>query len=270
MKLHKQKTMNRINNLFRHKPQDILNVYFTAGYPELESTTEILEHLEVAGVDMVEIGMPYSDPLADGPTIQKSSTIALENGMSVSKLFSQLEGIRSKIKIPVILMGYLNPVIQYGAEAFFAKCSEVGVDALILPDMPLYEYKTFYKDLFNTNGIKPIFLITPGTSVERIRKIDALTDAFIYVVSTASTTGKSQGFSPETISYFDKIKNMNLKNPTLIGFGISDNKSFKKACEYTSGAIIGSEFIRVLERSGGSKQGIQEFVEQIRGKVLTE
>ncbi len=261
--------MNRINKLFQRKQKGILNIYCTAGYPELEATRTILHHLELAGTDMVEIGMPYSDPLADGPTIQESSTIALKNGMSVKKLFDQLEGIRPQIQMPVLLMGYLNPVIRYGLEAFFSKCNEVGVDGLILPDMPLYEYSNIFLPLFERYDLKPIFLITPQTSTKRIHSIDELSNAFIYVVSSASTTGKKAGFDDNTIAYFKKIQQMELKTPTLIGFGISTNEAYQTACEYSNGAIVGSEFIRMLGESPNPEEDIGRFIDKIKGNVLT-
>jgi tryptophan synthase alpha chain len=256
--------MNRINKLFNRKQTGILNIYCTAGYPQLESTKEILLQLEKAGADLVEIGMPYSDPLADGPTIQASSTIALENGMCIEKLFQQLEGIRATVDLPIILMGYLNPVIQYGVEHFLKKCKEVGVDGLIIPDLPMFEYQQLYQPLFEGHGIKLIFLITPQTSVERIRAIDEVSNAFIYVVSTASTTGQQSGFGAENKAYFKKIKELNLKNPSLIGFGISDREAYQTACEYANGAIIGSAFIRMIEKSKNQEKDIADFIKSIK------
>jgi len=262
--------MNRINQLFERKQKNILNIYCTAGYPKLESTTEIILSLDKAGVDLVEIGMPYSDPLADGPTIQESSTIALENGMSIKKVLEQIESIRSQTNLPIILMGYLNPVLQYGLENFLKSCQEVGVDGLILPDLPMYEYEMSYQDLFKKYGVQMIFLITPQTSVERIQKIDALSNAFIYVVSTAATTGKQTGFGIENIAYFERIKAMNLKNPTLIGFGISNHQTYQTVCQYANGAIIGSAFIRMLEKSQAIEQDVFQFVEGVRGFAVTK
>lgn len=262
--------MNRINQLFERKQENILNIYCTAGYPSLESTTEVILSLDKAGADLVEIGMPYSDPLADGPTIQASSTIALKNGMSIQKVLEQIKSIRSKTQLPIILMGYLNPVMQYGVENFLKACQEVGVDGLILPDLPMYEYENTYQASFKQYGIELIFLITPQTSVERIRKIDSLSNAFIYVVSTAATTGKQVGFGAENIAYFERIKAMNLKNPTLIGFGISNHDTYQTVCQYANGAIIGSAFIRMLEKSQAIEVDICQYVESIRNVAIAE
>ncbi|MFT5645885.1 MAG: tryptophan synthase alpha chain [Aureispira sp.] len=262
--------MNRINQLFERKQKHLLNIYCTAGYPKLESTTEVILSLDKAGVDLVEIGMPYSDPLADGPTIQKSSTIALKNGMSIKKVLAQIKSIRSQTSLPIILMGYLNPILQYGIEAFLKSCQEVGVDGLILPDLPMYEYETTYQEAFKKYGVQMIFLITPQTSVERIQKIDALSDAFIYVVSTAATTGKQTGFGADNIAYFERIKAMKLKNPTLIGFGISNHETYQTVCQYANGAIIGSAFIRMLEKSEVIEEDVLQFVDGIRDVVVTK
>jgi tryptophan synthase alpha chain len=262
--------MNRINQLFERKQEYILNIYCTAGYPELESTTEVILSLDKAGVDLVEIGMPYSDPLADGPTIQASSTVALKNGMSIKKVLEQIKSIRNQTNLPIILMGYLNPVLQYGTEKFLKSCQEVGVDGLILPDLPMYEYETSYQELFKQYGIQMIFLITPQTSVERIHKIDTLSNAFIYVVSTAATTGKQTGFGAENIAYFKRIKAMSLKNPTLIGFGISNHETYQTVCQYGNGAIIGSAFIRMLEKSQAIEQDVLQFVEGIRETTVVK
>lgn len=260
--------MNRINQLFERKQKNILNIYCTAGYPRLESTTEVILSLDKAGVDLVEIGMPYSDPLADGPTIQASSAIALENGMSIKKVLEQIKEVRSKTTLPIILMGYLNPVLQYGIERFLKACQEIGVDGLILPDLPMYEYENIYQAYFKKYGVELIFLITPQTSIERIQKIDRLSNAFIYVVSTAATTGKQTGFGGENIAYFERIKAMNLKNPTLIGFGISDHKTYQTVCQYSNGAIIGSAFIRMLEKSQAIEKDVLQFVQNIRNVLV--
>lgn len=238
--------MNRINKLFEQKKTNVLSIYFTAGYPNLNSTVEIAEALEKAGADFLEIGIPYSDPLADGPVIQASSLTAIENGMTIKVLFEQLKELRTRVTIPVLLMGYLNPILQYGVERFCASCKEVGVDGVIAPDLPMYEYEEMYRTCFEDNQLSNVFLITPQTSDERIRKIDELSNGFIYVLSSSSTTGKNVSLSDITETYFSRLKNMNLKNPTMIGFGISDNKSFSKASEYANGAIVGTAFVRLL------------------------
>lgn len=260
--------MNRIKTLFQHKSGDILSVFFTAGYPKLEDTAEIIHELAKAGVDLIEIGMPYSDPIADGATIQASSFQALQNGMSIKKLFEQLQHIREQVDIPLILMGYINPVIQFGIEEFCKEAQKVGIDGLILPDLPMAEYQLLYKDTFEAHGLSNVFLVTPQTAEERIRLIDEVSNTFIYVVSTDSTTGRTEGFSEGQLSYFRKIKDMNLQNPHLIGFGISDNKSFRDASEQARGAIIGSAFIKALGREGSISQKVQTFVSMIRGREL--
>lgn len=262
--------MNRINQLFERKQENLLNIYSTAGYPQLESTGEIILSLDKAGVDLVEIGMPYSDPLADGPTIQKSSTIALQNGMTIRKVLEQIKTVRDQTTLPIILMGYLNPVLQYGFEAFLKSCQEVGVDGLILPDLPLYEYETHYQGLFKKYNIRLIFLITPQTSTKRIRKIDALSNAFIYVVSSAATTGKQAGFEAKNIAYFKRIQAMNLKNPILIGFGISNQATYQTVCQYANGAIIGSAFIRMLEKSQYIERDVVAFVEGLNVSTVAK
>ena len=260
--------MNRINkklqedNLPAGKAGKLLSIYFTAGYPELEDTVPILKALQESGVDMVEIGLPFSDPLADGPTIQESSTAALKNGMTTAKLFEQLEGIRESIDIPLIVMGYFNPVLQYGVEEFCAKCAEIGVDGIILPDLPLAEYELHYKAIFEKHGLKFIFLITPQTSDDRIRQIDKASDSFIYMVSSASTTGKTAGFGNLQTDYFKRIASLSLKNPQIVGFGIKDRDTFAKAVKTAKGAIIGSAFIKHVTEHG--VDGIGDFVKQIR------
>jgi len=255
---------NRLTKLFRQQPQNLLNVYFTAGFPELESTGTVLKTLEAAGADIVEIGMPYSDPLADGPTIQQSNTVALRNGMSIRKLFSQLEQVRLEVNLPIILMGYLNPVLQFGLEKFCQEAARVGVDGFILPDMPLHEYEEVYQPLFEQYNLSVVFLVTPQTSEERIRKIDNLTNAFIYLVSSASTTGNKLGGSAKQINYFERIQSLNLKNSKLIGFGISDRSSFQLACRYAEGAIIGSAFIKVIQQKENLEQHIQQFIKEVK------
>ncbi|MEL6590743.1 MAG: tryptophan synthase subunit alpha, partial [Bacteroidota bacterium] len=214
--------MNRIQRLFQQKATNILSVFFTAGYPNLEDTVPIIESLVAHGVDLIEIGMPYSDPIADGETIQKSSMKALANGISIEKLFAQLSDIRQRVDIPLILMGYVNPVMQYGLERFLDKAAEIGIDGLILPDLPMHEYQTLYKEAFESRVLSNVFLVTPQTAEERIRLIDEQTDGFIYIVSTDSTTGKTSGFGEKTIDYFQRLQAMGLKNPGLIGFGISN------------------------------------------------
>jgi len=252
--------MNRINKKLA-EGKKLLSIYFTAGYPNLEDTVEILETLEENGVDMVEIGLPFSDPLADGPTIQQSSTAALRNGMNTELLFEQLKNIRDRVSIPLIIMGYFNPVLQYGVEAFCAKCEEIGIDGLILPDLPLAEYQEHYASIFKRYNLINVFLITPQTSDERIREIDENSEGFIYMVSSASTTGKTSGFGKEQKDYFARIANMNLSNPQIVGFGINNTETFKSATEFASGAIIGSAFIKMLTSEG--TQGIQMFIKSI-------
>ncbi len=256
---------NRIIQLFEQKKHDILNVYFTAGFPNLEDTILITHALANAGADIIEIGMPYSDPVADGPTIQHSNDRALENGMTIKLLFEQLAGVREKTQIPILLMGYLNPVVQFGLENFCRKCRETGVDGVILPDLPMYEYQESYKATFEKYGLLNIFLITPQTSDERIRQIDSVSQGFIYMVSSASVTGSTGGIGDAQTAYFQRIKSMNLRNPTLIGFGISDRDSFNKACQYANGAIIGSAFIKQLAQSPDLAAGISEFVQGVKG-----
>ncbi|GEO04674.1 tryptophan synthase alpha chain [Adhaeribacter aerolatus] len=257
---------NRLVNLFREKRENLLNVYFTAGFPELESTGVVLKTLEAAGADIVEIGMPYSDPLADGPTIQQSNTVALRNGMSIKKLFSQLAEVKQQVNLPIILMGYLNPVLQFGIEKFCQEAARVGVDGLILPDMPLHEYEEEYEPLFRKYNLSVIFLVTPQTSEERIRKIDALTNSFIYLVSSASTTGNKVGGDAKQLQYFQRIQQLNLKNPKLIGFGISDRSSFQLACKYAEGAIIGSAFIKVIQQKESLEQNIRDFIQEVKAQ----
>ncbi len=258
-------TKNRITDLLARKSGGLLNVYFTAGFPELGDTMPILEALEQAGADLVEIGMPYSDPVADGETIQQSNMRALENGMSLNVLFEQLADCRSRVTMPILLMGYVNPVLQYGVERFCQKCREVGVDGIILPDLPLDLYLDEYEPIFRQYGILNIFLITPQTSDERIRLIDEHSEGFIYMVSSASITGSTSGVSDEMLAYFDRINAMNLRNQRFIGFGIKDNETFRMASQYANGAFIGSAFIRLLQENGADEQKITEFVKQIKG-----
>ena len=255
--------MNRLNKLFATKKDNLLSIYYTAGYPELNTTLDIAEALEKAGVDFLEVGFPYSDPVADGPTIQHSSEKALENGMTLNLLFEQLADLRKRVTIPILLMGYANPMIQYGVERFCKKAAEVGVDGVIVPDLPMYEYETLYAGYFKANGLSNIFLVTPQTSEERIRKIDELSNSFIYLLSSSSITGGNLQVSINIEDYYKRIKAMQLKNPAIIGFGISDNKTFTKACEYAAGAIVGSAFVKLLGTEGYLDK-IEGFVKGIR------
>ena len=248
--------MNRINALFEKKQKNILSIYFTAGFPKLDSTVEIITELENNGIDLIEIGIPFSDPMADGPTIQESGTIALRNGMSLKLLFEQLKNIRQSVHIPLIMMGYLNPVMQYGFENFCAKCQEVGIDGAILPDLPFDDYIAQYKPIADRYGINIIMLITPETSEKRIRLIDEHTDGFVYMVSSASTTGAQSSFNEQKQAYFHKINSMNLKNPRLIGFGISNKATLESAQENASGAIIGSKFVTLLKEMASVKEAV--------------
>lgn len=254
---------NRINKLFQDKKERILSVYFTAGYPNLEDTVPIIQELVKNGVDLIEIGMPFSDPVADGPVIQHSSLIALQNGMSIRKLFEQLKDIRKKVEIPLILMGYINPVLQYGVAAFCQKCKEIGIDGLIIPDLPMDVFEEEFKAVFEANDLHNIFLITPQTSEERLRKIDAVSTGFIYMVSSNSTTGAKTSVSELQNEYFERVNSFGLKNPRLIGFGISNAETFANACEYASGAIIGSAFVKALEGSDPTDRKVSRFINSI-------
>ena len=255
--------MNRINKLFKDKKNKILSIYFTAGYPNLNDTIEILKTLDECGVDLIEIGMPFSDPIADGPVIQDSSNVAIDNGMNLSILFKQLEKIRDITDIPIVLMGYVNPVYQFGYEKFIKNILECDLDGLILPDLPLDDYINEFKPVFDKENLSFIPLITPNTSEERIRQIDNNSNGVIYMVSSSSTTGKKSTFNNKQIDYFKKIRSLSLKNPTVIGFGISDKESFMQACKYSNGAIIGSKFIQSLSKSN-IKKSIRSFVYSIR------
>jgi len=254
---------NRIDSLFEQKPGGVLSVYFTAGYPQLEDTMPIIQSLTNNGVDMIEIGMPFSDPLADGPVIQESSQKALRNGMSISKLFDQIGAVREKVNIPLILMGYLNPVLHYGLEKFCRKAAEIGIDGLILPDLPVEEYIESYQEIFEQHHLHNIMLITPQTKPERLKLIADNTGGFLYMVSAASTTGAKKGFALEQLDYFERIQKMNLSVPRLIGFGISSHETYQKACEYANGVIIGSAFIRALDEEGDTEEKVKRFVEGI-------
>jgi tryptophan synthase alpha chain len=259
--------MNRIPALFASRKEPILNIYATAGYPNFGDTMLVLNALQEGGIDIIEIGMPYSDPVADGETIQQSNQVSLDQGMTVAHLFDQLKDMRSSISVPVLLMGYINPVLQFGVERFCQKCQEVGVDGLILPDLPLAEYQLSYQSIFEQYGLLNIFLITPQTSDERIKQIDAVSEGFIYMVSSASTTGAKTGISTDQETYFKRIDNMNLKNPRLVGFGISDRESFLKASNGASGAIIGSAFVKLLGNAKNLREEIVGFVQSIKGQV---
>ena len=255
--------MNRINKLFEEKKDNILSIYFTAGYPNLNDTTEIIKTLDECGVDLIEIGMPFSDPIADGPVIQDSSNVAIDNGMNLNLLFEQLEDIRMITDIPIVLMGYVNPVYQFGYDNFIKNILKCDLDGLILPDLPLEDYKNNFKSVFDKENLSFIFLITPNTSEDRIKKIDNNSNGFVYMVSSSSTTGKKSSFDNKQIDYFQKIRSLSLKNPTVIGFGISDKESFTQACKYSNGAIIGSKFIQSLSKSN-IKESIRSFVNSIR------
>lgn len=263
--------MNRIIDLFEKQPSENLNVYYTAGFPQIGDTLPILSALQEAGADLVEIGMPYSDPVADGETIQQSNQQALENGMSLRLLFEQLDGMRTKgITLPVLLMGYINPVIQFGIERFCEKCAEVGVDGLILPDMPMDVYLNEYKPVFEKYGLLNIFLVTPQTSEARIRQIDDVSEGFIYTVSSASVTGSQTGVSDNMEAYFERLNAMRLHNPRLIGFGIKDRETFEKACRYAQGAIIGSAFIRILQSSQDLDKDIKSYIRSVKTNKHSE
>ena len=256
--------MNRIEKLFQEKKNNILSVFFTAGYPGLNDTLEIIETLEKSGVDCIEVGMPFSDPVADGEIIQRSSEEALKNGMSVKLLFEQLKSLREKVKIPIILMGYLNPVFKYGITEFAAKCQEVGIDGLILPDLPANLYQKEFRDIFDKHNLINIFLITPQTPDSRIRYIDEISRGFIYMVSTASTTGTKSAGEKEKKEYFERVSSMNLKNPRLIGFGVKDKESLDFTCQHAAGAIIGSAFVKLLGEKGYKKEDVAEFINSLR------
>lgn len=255
--------MNRIDKLFRTKKKNILSVYFTAGYPSVESTVNIIRLLEKNGADMIEIGIPYSDPLADGPVIQESGRIAIENGMTLKLLFSQLRNIRNEVSVPLLLMGYINPLLKFGYDDFCRNAIECGIDGLIIPDLPLKEFKTHYGKIAAENNLKSIFLITSDTSVERIRETDSAASGFIYMVSSASTTGKTRMFDNSEKRYFERVSSMNLKNPVLAGFGIHNRETLKQVNEYCNGAIIGSAFIRSLKNRESLEVNIRDFFKSL-------
>jgi tryptophan synthase alpha chain len=255
---------NRIKQLLANNKKGILSMYYTAGFPTLNDTGVIAESLANAGADIIEIGIPYSDPVADGPTIQASNTVALKNGMRLSMLIDQVKQIRKKVEVPIILMGYINPVLQYGIEKFAKDAAAAGVDGVILPDMPMDEYIENYKALFDSMNLSNTFLISPTTSEERIRKIDAVTDGFIYAVSASSITGAKGKFEKQQIDYFERIQKMKLKNPYLIGFGISNHETFATASQYGAGAIVGSAFVDLLKNSTHLSNDITTFVKSLK------
>ncbi len=255
---------NGLTKLFEIKKTGILNMYCTAGYPQLNSTAEVIEALQNNGADIIELGIPYSDPIADGPVIQQSNMQALENGMSIPLLFEQLKNIQDKIDVPIILMGYLNPVLQFGIEKFCKAAAEVGVAGIILPDLPMYEFETMYKPYFKENNLHFIFLVTPETSEERIRQIDTLSSGFIYAVSSSSTTGNAKAIEDQE-DYFKKLQAMKLNNPVLVGFGIKDKNTFQTACKHVNGAIIGSAYINMLKNTADIGLTTKKFINTVKG-----
>ena len=259
--------MNRITQCFKQKAkEDILSIYFTAGYPNLNDTVSIAETLQDAGVDFLEIGFPYSDPVADGPVIQQSSEVALKNGMDLKTLFKQLEDLRNTVHIPVLLMGYVNPVLQFGIQAFLEACNRVGIDGVIIPDLPADEYEQLYAEAFKAQGVQNIFLVTPQSSPDRIRKMDSLSEGFIYLLSSSSTTGGHLSENLNSSTYFKRIRAMELKNPQVIGFGISDQASFQYANQHADGAIVGSAFVRQLQ-GGFDPNQVRKFIQGLKGTL---
>jgi tryptophan synthase alpha chain len=252
--------MNRIHKMFQTKKNKILSVYFTAGYPSLNSVEKIILLLAKNNVDMIELGIPYSDPLADGQVIQETGKIAIENGMTLTHLFLQLKDIRKKTSVPLVFMGYLNPVLQFGFEFFCKSAEEAGIDGLIIPDLPLHEYEKHYKDIIVKYNLRTIFLITPDTSLQRIKQIDELSNGFIYMVSSSSTTGKMNIFDEGQLNYFARIASMKLRNPVLVGFGIHDQKTLDQVYSYCNGAIVGSAFMRALQKSASIEDGVIDFL----------
>jgi len=257
--------MSRIKELFEKKKQNVLSVYFTAGFPELNDTVFVMQSLQDAGADMIELGMPYSDPLADGPVIQASSTRALDNGMTIHRLFEQLKDFRNEIQLPVLLMGYMNPVLQYGFENFCRDARMVGADGIILPDLPLFEFEKEFGSIIKKYNLDFVFLVTPETEEKRILQLDRHSSGFVYAVSSSSTTGKNATLADQE-KYFKKLRSLNLKNPILIGFGIRDKSSFAKACSLGSGAIIGTAFIKILENSERQEipARIKDFINSLK------
>lgn len=259
--------MNRLDQLFQQEKHPLLNVFCTAGFPNIDSLPTVLQSLEHYGADLAEIGMPYSDPLADGPVIQQSNMVALDHGMTMHLLFEQLADIRTKVQMPLVLMGYLNPVLQFGMEAFCLKAAESGIDGIILPDLPVFEFETQYQRLFEQYDLRFIFLVTPETSEERIRSIDRLSSGFIYAVSSSTTTGNNQAISNQE-AYFKKLEDMQLKNPVLVGFGIHDRESFLTASAHARGAIIGSAYIKALNQNPDVASTTKDFLNRILGKAV--
>lgn len=262
--------INRINQLFQNKPKDLLSIYFCAGTPDADGTADVIRTLAREGVDMIEIGIPFSDPIADGMVIQQASTRALRNGMSLRTLFSQLAAIRNDVHIPLILMGYLNPIMQYGFEAFCRQCNACGIDGVIIPDLPFRDYQSTYRDIAARHNLHIIMLITPETSDERIRSIDAHTDGFIYMVSSAATTGAQDDFDAKKEAYFRRISEMKLKNPLMVGFGVSNRSTFTSACRYSSGAIVGSRFVSLLEETGNPLTAIRRLKQDLKADADCE
>ncbi|MEJ7914299.1 MAG: tryptophan synthase subunit alpha [Chitinophagaceae bacterium] len=260
--------MRRIKQLFDNKKKNVLNVYCTAGYPLLNSTVEVMTALQQNGVDLIELGMPYSDPLADGPVIQASGLTALDNGMTIAKLFEQLAGFRKGIHVPVVLMGYLNPILQYGFDAFCAQAAKHGIDGLIVPDIPMHEFETNYKEIVDRYGLDFIFLVTPETSEERIKKLDGLSSGFLYAVSSSSITGSDKQFAPVE-RYLQRLGQLNLLNPVLVGFGIKDRDTFDSACRYAAGAIIGTAYIQSLGAEGSIAERTKTFLNSITSQTAT-
>jgi tryptophan synthase alpha chain len=254
--------MNRIDKLFQTKKSNLLSIYFTAGHPNLNDTCTIIKAIEKSGADLIEIGIPFSDPIADGPVIQQSNQVALKNGMSLKLLFEQLKDIRKEVAIPLIFMGSFNPVFKFGVDQFCAKCKETGIDGTIIPDLPAYEYEEKYMDVFKKNDLFNIFLVTPQTEESRIKHLDKLSKGFLYMVSSYATTGSGKGMY-QSQAYFERMQKMELKNPRLIGFGIKDKTSFQNACKYANGAIIGTAFIKALEMEGAIEERVKTFIKEI-------
>ncbi len=259
--------MNRIDQLFEKKKNNILSVFYTAGYPNLNDTIQIARSLEQAGADMIELGIPFSDPIADGPIIQQSNVKAISNGMNLTVLLQQVGELRKKVSVPVVLMGYLNPVLQYGVEKFMRDAVEAGADGIILPDMPVEEYVERYRDIAMQADLRVIFLVAPTTSDDRIRLIDGISSGFLYAVSLSGVTGVRQGFSDSQRQFLQRLQKLQLKNPVLAGFGISDAESFSNVCRYVNGAIVGSAFVEWLGRGGGVSENVSEFIGRFQQRI---